>query len=83
MILHVFKVLYRESVHLNTTEQRECTKHKMNTQKDINRRLVSQETLVTVFVLTFGSLKFVSTTFGRAFTLDFRSSGVLRKNRSF
>jgi hypothetical protein len=46
-------------------------------------QLNSLNILMNVFVLTFGSSKFVSTTFGRASTLEFKSSGVLRKNLSF
>lgn len=46
-------------------------------------QLSSQNILMNVSVLTFGSSKFVSTTFGRAFTLDLKSSGVLLKNLSF
>lgn len=49
-ILCVFKELYADSVHLYTTEQRKYKEHKMNMQKHTTRQLVSQETMITVFL---------------------------------
>lgn len=58
-------------------------KHRNEMLKYTDGQFITRKVLMTVSEFTFGLSKFASTTFGRASTLDFKSFGMLRMNRSF